>query len=829
MFHSDSFQFASDFINYTNKSIFLTGKAGTGKTTFLKYCKETGIKNTAVVAPTGVAAMNAGGTTIHSFFQLPFTPFLPMGSHLGGNNGVNDKNSLVSRLRLTNDRKEVMQKLELLIIDEISMVRCDVLDAIDTILRHVRNRYSKPFGGVQVLLIGDMYQLPPVVKDEEWQILLPHYKSQFFFNSQVMESNPPVYIELDKIYRQNDATFVNVLNMVRNNEMNSEGFELLHSRYLPNFNPPKEERYITLTTHNNKADAINFKELNELKGKIINFSALIEGEFYEKSYPADLQLKLKVGAQVMFIKNDTEKIRRYFNGKIGVIEKIEDEKILVLCNGDIKPIEVKKEKWKNIRYAIDNATNQVEENEIGSFTQFPLRLAWAITIHKSQGLTFEKAIIDAGEAFAPGQVYVALSRCTSLQGMILHSRINNNSLHSDYRITSFAKTQKTSEAQIQILFESKRQYQQEEIKKLFDFSELKLNAKAVLSFVVAQHISFNITTQPSIEQIHASILHVDSIAKKFEPQLNHLLDLQELPENNEMLQKRLMAAAHHFINDLENVKSLINACPAETDSKLISTEFNKLFLELFNNVFLRLHLLKGCQNGFAINNYLQHKRTYTRQLLSSNAYAGKSKNIRTESPHPELYKLLRKKRDTLCEERGVPVFLITGSASLEEMALFLPQTFDELNRISGFGPAKTKQFGAHFLEIIKEYCEHHHLQTNIDAKPIKGKKKEKNITIKTDTKTASFNLFKEGKTIQEIATERKMTTGTIEGHLSYFVGIGEIEISALIPENIREQIKSAIKKFGSLSSKVLKDNLPDNISYGEIRMVMASIKTTVEL
>lgn len=825
MHHSDSFQLASDFIHYTNTSIFLTGKAGTGKTTFLKYCKENGIKNTAIVAPTGVAAMNAGGTTIHSFFQLPFNPFIPTVKGFVGDIGVNDKNSLISRLRLNNDRKEVMQKLELLIIDEISMVRCDVLDAIDTVLRHVRSQYSRPFGGVQVLLIGDMYQLPPVAKDDEWQILSPYYKSPYFFNSYVMESMPPVYVELDIIYRQNDASFINVLNQVRNNEMNEDGFKLLHSRYLPNFNPPKEENYITLTTHNNKADAINFKALNELSGRLVNFNAQVEGEFYEKSYPADLQLKLKVGAQVMFIKNDTEKVRRYFNGKIGFVEKIEDEKILVICKGDNNTIEVKKEKWKNIRYVVDKATNQVEENEIGSFTQFPLRLAWAITIHKSQGLTFEKAIIDAGEAFAPGQVYVALSRCSSLHGMILHSRINHHSLHSDNRISSFAKTQKTSAAQIQILNDAKHRYQQEEIIKLFDFSSEQLNSKAVLAFVITQQTSFNSTAQSSLEEIHQLISSMVTISKKFEPQLKEMLEYPDLPENNEVLQKRLVAAANHFIFSLENIKIAINKCPAETDSKLIATDFNKLLLALYNDICLRLHLLNGCQNGFCLNDYLLHKRQYVASLLTANAYAGKSAYIKTESPHPELYKLLRKKRDSLCDEKNSPVYLIAGSITLEEMARYLPQTLDQLNRVAGFGVVKSKLYGEDFLSIIRDYCEQHDLHTNIDAKPIKATRKEKSHAIKTDTKTASFNLFKAGKSIEAIAMERNMTNATIEGHLSYFVGIGEVDINTIIPADKQVFIKSAIEKRGSVSTTILKEILPDNITYGEIRMVMASIKS----
>jgi hypothetical protein len=824
---SDSFQFASDFINYTNASIFLTGKAGTGKTTFLKYCKENSVKNTAIVAPTGVAAMNAGGTTIHSFFQLPFNPYIPAGKGFDQSENVNDKNSLISRLRLTNDRRAVMQKLELLIIDEISMVRCDVLDAIDTVLRHVRSQYSRPFGGVQVLLIGDMYQLPPVIKDEEWQILSPYYKSPYFFNSQVVESLPPVYVELNKIYRQSDTSFVNVLNQVRNNEMDQEGYELLHSRYLPKLNPPKSDNYITLTTHNNKADAINFKQLNNLDGTARNFNALIDGEFYEKSYPADVQLKLKVGAQVMFIKNDTERIRRYFNGKIGIVEKIEDDKISVLCAGDTLPIEVKTEKWKNIRYVVDKTTNQVEENEIGSFTQFPLRLAWAITIHKSQGLTFEKAIIDAGEAFAPGQVYVALSRCTSLEGMILHSRINNNSLHSDWRITAFAGTQKTSAVQLQLLIDAKHLFQTEEIKTLFDFSQILLDAKAALSYVLAQTTSFNAATLPAVVQLHSSIKNMEEVAKKFEPQLHFILGEPALPENNALLQTRLKAAAQHFIIELEKIKTDSNKCPAQTDSKLVATDFNKLLLELYNSICFRLHLLQGCRDGFLVGQYLKHKRSFTKPVLAANAYAGKSTQVHTNSPHPELYKLLRQKRDHICEEKSVPVYLVAASATLEEMALYLPQTVNELNQITGFGPAKTKQYGDAFLSIIIEYCAQHDLHTNIEAKPIKIKRFKKAAEIKTDTKTVSFNLYKEGKTIEQIALNRNMTIGTIESHLSYFVGLGEIDISTIISYLKLEQIKSSVKKFGLASTKDIKESLPEHFTYGEIRMVVASIKATV--
>ena len=819
-----SFQLASDFINYTSASLFLTGKAGTGKTTFLKHVKEYEVKNTVVVAPTGVAAINAGGTTIHSFFQLPFTPFIPISTVYGANDSISDKHSLISRLRLTNDRKDVMQKLELLIIDEISMVRCDVLDAIDTVLRHVRSQHTVPFGGVQVLLIGDMYQLPPVIKNEEWQLLSPYYKSEYFFNSRVIESQQPIYVELKKIYRQSDGAFIQILNQVRNNEMDQEGYELLHTRYLPTFNPAREENYITLTTHNSKADAINFKALNELNGKIYNFDATVEGEFYEKSYPADVNLKLKIGTQVMFLKNDAEKVRRYFNGKIGIVDKIEGDKIFVQCKGEASAIEVRKEKWKNISYALDKSTNQIEENEIGSFTQFPLRLAWAITIHKSQGLTFEKAIIDAGEAFAPGQVYVALSRCTTLQGIILHSCINNHSLRSDKRIGEFAATQRTSAAQLQLLQQAKHVFQEHTLLQLFNFFEPLLNAEALLVFIAAQKTVFNGEAVSWAEAIHILVGKTSDVATKFLPQLKELLTQPELPEHNDALQKRLIGASGHFCTELENCIQQINKCNAVTDSKIVALDANKLLWKLYQSVFLRKHLFAGCKDGFAINNFLLQKRTFVKPYLSVNLYVGKSTYQKIDSPYPELYKQLRKKRDELCEQKNVPVFMVANSNSLDEMARYLPQTFEELNQITGFGKVKTQQFGEVFLSIINTYCEENNLHTNMEAMPVKTKRKEKTVEVKTDTKNASFGLYKEGKTVAEIATERNLAVPTIEGHLSYFVGIGEIDINSLVSAEKQLSIKDAVAKHGYEVHKTIMENIPAGISYGEVKIVLATLK-----
>ncbi|MBK6329540.1 MAG: AAA family ATPase [Bacteroidetes bacterium] len=427
------FKLAFDYVMNTSCPIYLTGKAGTGKTTFLKYVKQHCTKNMIVVAPTGVAAINAGGVTMHSFFQLPFGPYVadaPRG--FGLNENMVDKNALLGKLKLGGNKRTLIQELELLVIDEVSMLRSDMLDAIDTILRMVRKR-NKPFGGVQVLFIGDLYQLPPVVKDTEATIFKTYYQSPFFFHAKVFEQTQPIFIELKKIYRQNEQQFIDILNNLRNNDLSEQDFDILNSRYNPTFTP-KDHKYITLTSHNHKADAINHQELEKLKSTVYEYHGEIKGEFNDKQLPTDLLLKLKEGAQVMFIKNDSSGLGRYYNGKIAIIDKIDKNEIIVRFPDSNDIMTIEKETWENITYRHDDEKNNIEEKVLGTYTQFPLRLAWAITIHKSQGLTFTHAIIDAGSSFAPGQVYVALSRCTSLEGIVLQSRILPNAIHSNYRI-----------------------------------------------------------------------------------------------------------------------------------------------------------------------------------------------------------------------------------------------------------------------------------------------------------------------------------------------------------------------------------------------------------
>ena len=458
------FRLAAELVNYTGQHIFLTGKAGSGKTTFLRFIKNNITKNCAVVAPTGVAAINAGGVTMHSFFQLPFEVYLPINAPFTGNLQVTYQHNLFSKIQLNSQKREVMEELELLIIDEVSMLRCDKLDCIDAILRGVRKK-NYPFGGVQVLFIGDMYQLPPVAPDAEWQILKEHYNSPFFFDAQVLKNTNVVYVELNKIYRQNEQQFINLLNNVRNNTMTEYDFELLQERYNPSFRPTHDEQYITIASHNFKADKINADELSQLHGEAFTFKGAIEGDFSEKALPAEMQLTLKEGAQIMFIKNDVGEDRKYYNGKIATIKSIHKDTIVVTMRDEGVDFELKKETWENIRYQFNKDKNKIDEEIIGKYIQYPIRLAWAITIHKSQGLTFEKVVIDAGQSFAAGQVYVALSRCTTLAGMVLLSRISSHAIGTDERVAQFAlRASQESELENLIALEKVRFIQ----KKLFD-------------------------------------------------------------------------------------------------------------------------------------------------------------------------------------------------------------------------------------------------------------------------------------------------------------------------------------------------------------------------
>ena len=486
---NEIFDLAYRFVTETSENIFLTGKAGTGKTTFLKYLKENATKNIVVAAPTGVAAINAGGVTLHSLFQLPFHPFLPT---------RNNKEELLGKIKYNKQRQQILRKMELLVIDEISMVRCDIMDAIDTILKNVRRNYDAPFGGVQLLCIGDLHQLPPVAQNHEWSILQEYYTTPFFFDSFAIKEQMPLLIELDKIYRQKEDSFVRLLNKVRNNQMNEDDFEDLHMRYDPLFSPMPGEKYITLTSHNKQANEINQQKIENLFTNEFKYKADIEEDFPEHTYPAEGELVLKEGAQVMFLKNDTIS-KRYYNGKIGFVKLLEKDKIIVEC--DLIDIEVSKETWENSRYTLNKEDGKLEQETLGTFTQYPLRLAWAITIHKSQGLTFEKVMIDAGASFSSGQVYVALSRCTSLEGIVLLSKLSSNTLFSNDSVVK-GQQSLTHRGSLSERFIGARQvFTQQLLSDIFRFNEIEVSIGILYRYINEQKNKLNIESISWIENI----------------------------------------------------------------------------------------------------------------------------------------------------------------------------------------------------------------------------------------------------------------------------------------------------------------------------------------
>ena len=538
------FQKAVAFVRDTEENLFLTGKAGTGKTTFLKYIKTQTSKQCAIVAPTGVAAINAGGETIHSFLQLPFGPFVP--GSAGGfgrqSEGTHDKHSLLANLRLRETKLKLLRKLDLLIIDEVSMVRCDLLDSMDLVLRHVRKNWSAPFGGVQMVFIGDLFQLPPVAPEEDWEILRQFYASPYFFDSKVLQQHPTLYIELKKIYRQKEQAFIDILNRIRNGNVNPQDIETLNNRYDPL--PQKDAGYIILSTHNRIADTVNQQSLEQLPTPVHNFTGTIKNEFNPKNLPTEEVLQLKEGAQVMFVKNDVQTPRRYYNGKIAKIKSIDSAGIWVTFPGEEEnePLLLELETWKNMRYTLNPQKGEIEEEESGSFTQYPIRLAWAITVHKSQGLTLQKAVVDLNQSFAPGQVYVALSRCTSIDGLVLRSKLSIENVITDRRVVDFAESEHEEDELEELLVQSKRKALASHLGRIFSFMELIAHTEQLLPEILKRKTG---PKEKNIElhgKIVTTLKQAQGHAQGFHKQINVLVAALD----DERLEERKRAAVSYF-------------------------------------------------------------------------------------------------------------------------------------------------------------------------------------------------------------------------------------------------------------------------------------------
>lgn len=551
---SEAAAYTLQFINQTQKSIFLTGKAGTGKTTLLREIIATTHKNTVVVAPTGIAALNAGGVTIHSMFQLPFSAFLPTyeeSSQFTETVKFENKESLRRHFKMNNVKRNVIRNMELLIIDEVSMLRADLLDAIDFMMQTVR-RNTRAFGGVQVLFIGDLLQLPPVIRDEEWRTLRNYYKGKFFFHSHVIQQNPPLYIELSKIYRQSDDKFISVLNNLRNNQITPQDIQILNEYVKPDFDLKNNPGYITLTTHNAKADSMNEQAIGDLAGNEYSYQPFVVGDFPEKIFPVEENLKLKIGAQVMFVKNDLSFEKRYFNGKMGVIKSLSPEEIFVHFPEENKTIEVEKYEWKNIRYKVNELTKEIEEEVLGTFAHYPLKLAWAITVHKSQGLTFEKAALDVSQVFVPGQAYVALSRLTSLNGLILLSPLQMNGISNDQDVMDYALNKATEEVLKNSLHFETKNFIHNYLINSFNWTDLAQEWRN-------HRFSYNENAVNSEKAKHSAWAHkrletIDSLvdpSQKFIQQLNKIFSKENV--DLYFVQERVVAAYDYFFKSMDKL------------------------------------------------------------------------------------------------------------------------------------------------------------------------------------------------------------------------------------------------------------------------------------
>lgn len=800
---NNELKLALDFVRYTNKNIFLTGKAGTGKTTFLKSLKTQTQKRMVVVAPTGVAAINAGGVTIHSFFQLGFGPLLS--ERVTGEKIKNPNQSQKINKRKIN----ILKSLDLIVIDEISMVRADVLDAIDDVMRRYKNRFQ-PFGGVQVLMIGDMQQLPPVVKHNEMEMLRKYYKSMYFFHAKALSNNNLITIELKHVYRQSDTKFVDILNEIRNNQLSQESYNKLHERYIPNFKPQKDEKYINLTTHNNTANKINQEYLQGIKSKSYFFNAEIKGNFSEHSYPTDEKLELKVGCQVMFVKNDSSPEKLYYNGKIGEITQISEDGIEVVCPGE-EPIEVHTETWENVSYKINTKNQEIEEEFVGSFTQIPLRLAWAITIHKSQGLTFEKAIIDAQLAFSHGQTYVALSRCKSLEGLVLSQKIPASAIICDREISQFNQNieeQMPDEKSLQL---AKKDFQYQIITDIFSYKELSYWLERTERNWEDNRKSLEGNLAINIEKIQKETMpNLIQVGQSFLSQVKQLDDGNLNFEENPKLLERFQKAGSYFEKQhQDHILSVLKVSNFESDNKKAKSAIQEGMGHIMDILEIKQVLLKELQSGFSMTKLIQIRATASlKKEKEKTKFTSKSE---VETKHPQLYSLLKYWRNEEAEMLMKPHYMIATTKSLIGISNELPCTKKQLLSIKGFGKAKVDAYGDDIIDMVNEYIEEKGLERPEDPEPKIKKPKIKNHEL-------SYAMFKEGKTIEEIAEKQGFVSSTIQGHLSKYVENGKIAIEELMDISKAKKISEYWKEHEEATLSEAYHFFEEKYGWNELRM-----------
>lgn len=834
-------ELARQFIEQTDTNVFLTGKAGTGKTTFLKQLRKDSPKRMVVVAPTGVAAINAGGVTIHSFFQLPLSPYVP---------GMQFSESGRKQYSFSKEKKNILRSLDLLVIDEISMVRADLLDAIDSVLRRYKD-HTRPFGGVQLLMIGDLQQLSPVVKESEVHLLKPHYETFYFFGSHALKQSRYVTIELKTIYRQTDEQFVRILNAIRERRTDNQLLSRLNERYIPGFKAEDADGYIRLTTHNHTAQQYNDQRLAALPTPAFTFKAEVKGNFNEALYPADALLTLKKGAQVMFIRNDESGQGRYYNGKIGHVQTVTASNIVVRCD-DGAAFNVEPSEWANSRYTLDEATKEIREEVEGTFRQYPLRLAWAITIHKSQGLTFEKAVIDAAASFAHGQVYVALSRCKTLEGLVLASPVTASAIISDDAVADFMHIGATlTHEATQRLGQLQYDYFYKLLDELFSFQYLRRDfdqTHRLLDEYFYRLYPALLGQYKEKEKLFREQLA--DVADKFRQQYTALMQQSADYTTNAHLQERIGKAAAYFHQKLDNLMlELLQTTKVETDNQTIRKRMDEAVFNLRESFYLKRELMRHfTTHPFNANDYLQAKAVITLEgsdtLFNPKAPKPEKKkgrsassmtdNIPTDILYPKLYKALQEWRRQKSAELTLPAYTILQQKALICMANSMPDTMKTLIDIPYFGKISAEKYGEELLAIIQRYIQEHGHELKERPTPISRTElekqlkaeakaeREKNKPPKVDTKEQTYLLYQEGKSIDEIATLRMLSRTTIEGHLAHYISLGKLPLSEFVSGEKVRRIRALLP---ATSLTEVKEKLGDDVSYGEIRMVMAAFNS----
>lgn len=818
---------AREFVQNTNTHIFLTGKAGTGKTTFLRQLKDFTSKRFVLLAPTGVAAMNAGGQTIHSFFQLPFGPQLPGSLEMIYNNDSRNPSTVAARYQKFNREKiNIIRSLDLLVIDEISMVRADLLDAVDAVLRRYRNRWI-PFGGLQLLMIGDLHQLAPIAKEEEWEMLRQVYPTVYFFSSQALQKTSYVSIELKKVFRQSDIHFINLLNKVRSSDPDEATIHELNKRYLPEIFENEPEGYITLTTHNHQAQSINQTRLDSLESPTITFKASIKGDFPDYLYPTNPELELKTGAQVMFVKNDPNPQKLYFNGKIGRITAIDKSQhtVTVQCDNDDEAITTGAIEWQNNRYKLNETTKEIEEETIGTFTQIPLKLAWAITIHKSQGLTFDKAIIDAKAAFAHGQVYVALSRCTSLEGMIFRSKIPLTAIKSNQTVNSFMMEVETNTPTESTLADAKHSFQIQLVKELFDFAPAQRRIKAMMR-LLHEHATvlgdaLHKKYHENNETLSSSLI---SVSTKFMAQVDQLCLQQPDIELNEPLQQRIIKACEYFEPRFKTVMENLDI-EIETDNKELKKQLQETFSRMMIDMELQHACLNHCRKGFKISDYLSARATAAASS-TERKFKSREKPKTTAGKSDKLYELLKNWRNETAELEALDVYEVLPIRSMKEIAASPPLNMKALQKIKGLGKVRIAKYGMALLQLIDEYLQQNNKGLTVDLSPPQETPPPPSKPV---SHAVTFELYREGMPIEEIAAQRGFALSTIYSHLSHYVEMGELPADELVPTEKMATITEYFLETDDAHLGRAREVLGPDYTYHELRIVLSHLLFTKQI